>query len=101
VVSKKQGARLLQAGGGVPFRSSVLNDPEIQKGVKMPPEWLQSVIDSAKISKLGLPVVIPVAEFRDLVGAAITATLAGADPATELKKAHEQYRPILERSEKA
>ena len=74
---------------------------EIQKGVKMPKEWLQSVIDSAKISKLGLPVVIPVAEFRDLVGAAITSTLAGADPAAELKKAHEQFRPILERSEKA
>ena len=35
----------------------------------MPKEWLQSVIDSAKISKLGLPVIIPVAEFRDLVGA--------------------------------
>jgi multiple sugar transport system substrate-binding protein len=45
--------------------------------------------------------VIPVAEFRDLVGAALTSTLSGADPATELKKAHEQFRPILERSEKA
>src|SRR4051812_43143510 len=100
-VSKAKGARLLQAGGGVPFRNSVLNDPEIQKGVKMPPEWLKSVIDSAAISKLGLPVIIPVAEFRDLVGAAITSTLAGADPTTELKKAHEQFRPILERSEKA
>src|SRR4030088_3534051 len=93
-VSKAQGARLLQAGGGVPFRNSILNDPEIQKGVKMPPEWLKSVIDSAKISKLGLPVIIPVAEFRDLVGAAITSTLAGADPATELKKAHAQIRPV-------
>lgn len=101
VVSKKQGARLLQAGGGVPFRNSILNDPEIQSGVKMPKEWLQSVIDSAKISKLGLPVIIPVAEFRDLVGAAITSTITGTDPATELKKAHEQFRPILERSEKA
>ena len=40
-------------------------------------------------------------EFRDLVGAALTSTLSGADPATELKKAHEQFRPILERSEKA
>ena len=29
-VSKKQGARLLQAGGGVPFRNSILNDAEIQ-----------------------------------------------------------------------
>ena len=33
-------------------------------------EWLDSVIASAKISKLGLPVIVPVAEFRDLVGAA-------------------------------
>ena len=100
-VSKAQGARLLQAGGGVPFRNSVLSDEGVRAGVKLPKEWLQSVIDAAKISKLGLPVVIPVAEFRDLVGAAITATLSGADPATELKKAHEQFRPILERSEKA
>src|SRR3954464_9192169 len=101
VVSKTQGARLVQAGGGVSFRNSVLNDPEVQKGVTLPKEWFQAVLDAGKISKLGLPVIIPVAEFRDLVGAAVTATLSGADPATELKKAHEQFRPILERSEKA
>jgi multiple sugar transport system substrate-binding protein len=100
VVSRGQGARLLQAGGGVPFRTSILNDEEVRKDVKVK-EWLQSVVASSKISKLGLPVVIPVAEYRDIVGAALTATLSGADPATELKKAHEQYRPILERSEKA
>jgi multiple sugar transport system substrate-binding protein len=100
-VSKAQGARLLQAGGGVPFRNSILSDEGVRAGVKLPKEWLQSVIDAAKISKLGLPVIIPVAEFRDLVGAGITATLAGADPAAELKKAHDQFRPILERSEKA
>ena len=101
VISKQNGARLLQAGGGVPFRNSVLNDPEVQKGVTLPKEWFQSVLDAGKISKLGLPVIIPVAEFRDLVGAAVTSVLSGADPATELKKAHEQFRPILERSEKA
>src|SRR5438874_6362079 len=50
-VSKAQGARLLQSGGGVPFRNSILNDAEVRKGVKMPQEWLQSVIDSAKISR--------------------------------------------------
>ena len=53
------------------------------------------------LSVRALPVVIPVSEFRDLVGSAVTATLSGADPAAELKKAHEQFRPILERSEKA
>ena len=31
-VSKTQGARLLQAGGGVPFRNSILNDPEMSEG---------------------------------------------------------------------
>ncbi len=85
----------------MPFRDSILGDPEVQQGVKMPREWLDSAIGSAKISKLGLPVVVPVAEFRDIVGSAVTATLSGADPAVELKKAAEQYRPILERSEKA
>lgn len=100
-VSKQMTGRLLQAGGGVPFRNSVLNDSEIRSGVKLPKEWLQAVIDAGKISKLGLPTIIPVAEFRDIVGAAVTATLTGADPAAELKKAHEQFRPILERSEKA
>ena len=99
-VSKTMGARLLQAGGGVPFRNSILNDETVRKGVKTQ-EWLDAVIGSAKISKLGLPVIVPVAEFRDIVGAALTATLSGADPATELKKAHEQFRPILERSEKS
>ncbi|UGV27539.1 sugar ABC transporter substrate-binding protein [Rhodopseudomonas boonkerdii] len=98
-VSKQMGARLLQSGGGVPFRNSILNDETVRKGVKTQ-EWLDAVIASAKISKLGLPVIVPVAEFRDLVGSALTATLSGADPATELKKAHEQFRPILERSEK-
>jgi multiple sugar transport system substrate-binding protein len=101
VVSKAQGARLLQAGGGVPFRNSILDDAEVRNGVKLPKEWLQAAIDSSKISKLGLPVVVPVAEYRDIVGSALTATLSGGDPATELKRAHEQYRPILERSEKA
>ena len=40
-VSKTMGARLLQSGGGVPFRNSILNDEAVRKGVKMPPEWLQ------------------------------------------------------------
>lgn len=100
-VSKLMGARLLQAGGGVPFRNSVIDDPATRAGVKMPREWLDCAIESAKVSKLGLPVIVPVAEFRDVIGAALTATLSGADPATELKKATEQFKPILERSEKA
>jgi multiple sugar transport system substrate-binding protein len=100
-VSKLMGARLLQAGGGVPFRQSILNDPETRKGVKMPPAWIDAVVESGKISKLGLPVIQPVTEFRDVIGIGLTNLLGGGDPAAEMKKATEQFKPILERSEKA
>jgi multiple sugar transport system substrate-binding protein len=99
-VSKQIGARLLQSGGGVPFRHSILNDPEVRNGVKMPGDWIDAVSNSAKISRLGLPVVMPVSEYRDIIGTGLTATLSGSDPATEMKKATEQFRPVLERSEK-
>ncbi|MFC7399535.1 ABC transporter substrate-binding protein [Chelatococcus sp. GCM10030263] len=98
-ISKLMGARLLQTGGGVPFRNSILNDQEVRNGVKMPATWVDAVAGSAKISRLGLPVVIPVTEFRDIIGTALTATLSGGDPAAELKKATEQFKPVLERSE--
>ena len=100
-ISKLMGGRLLQAGGGVPFRHSILNDAEVRKGVKMPAAWIDAVVESGKISRLGLPVVQPVTEFRDIIGIGLTNLIAGADPAAELKKATEQFRPILERSEKA
>ena len=77
--------------------ATVASDVEIQANVVV---GKNCVIESGKISKLGLPVVVPVTEFRDIIGTALTAMLSGADPATELKKASEQYKPILEKSEK-
>src|SRR5215217_3650959 len=100
-ISPAMGARLLQAGAGVPFRKSILNDPETRKGVKMPPAWIDAVVESGKISKLGLPVIQPVTEFRDVIGIGLTNLIGGGDPAAEMKKATEQFKPILERSEKA
>jgi multiple sugar transport system substrate-binding protein len=42
-----------------------------------------------------------VTEFRDIIGIGLTNLLGGGDPATEMKKATEQFKPVLERSEKA
>jgi multiple sugar transport system substrate-binding protein len=98
-VSKQMGARLLQAGAGVPFRNSVLNDPEVRKGVRMPASWVDSIAASAKISRLALPVIVPVTEFRDVMGVALTNLLSGADPAAELHRATEEFKPVLARSE--
>ena len=100
-VSPLMGARLLQAGAGVPFRKSVLGDPKVREGVTMPGEWVDAVAGSGEISKLALPVIIPVTEFRDTFGVALTNLISGGDPAAELKKATEAFKPVLEKSEKA
>ena len=100
-VSKEMGARLVQSGSGVSFRNSVLDDPAMRAGVKMPSAWVDALVGSAPISALGLPVIIPVTEFRDTIGTALTATLSGGDPAAELTQATEQFKPVLERSEKS
>jgi multiple sugar transport system substrate-binding protein len=98
-ISKAMGARMLQAGAGVPFRNSVLNDAEVRKGVTMPAAWVDAVAASAQISRLCLPVIIPVTEFRDIIGVGLTNLLGGADPATEMRRATAEFRPVLERSE--
>ncbi|GLS19143.1 ABC transporter substrate-binding protein [Labrys miyagiensis] len=98
-ISKQMGARLLQSGSGVPFRNSVLGDAEVRKGVTMPGSWVDAVAQSAPISQLCLPVIIPVTEFRDIIGVGLTNLLGGADPATEMKKATEAFKPVLARSE--
>ena len=98
-ISHDMGARLLQAGAGVPFRQSILEDQKVREGVKMPGPWLDAVVGSAKVSQLALPVIIPVTEFRDIYGVALTNMIGGADPATELKTATAQFEPVLARSE--
>ena len=98
-ISHDMGARLLQAGAGVPFRQSILEDQKVREGVKMPGAWLDAVAGSAKVSQLALPVIIPVTEFRDIYGVALTSLIGGADPAAELKTATAQFEPVLARSE--
>ena len=99
VVSHDMGARLLQAGAGVPFRNSVLEDAKVREGVTMPSTWVDAVAGSAKVSQLALPVIIPVTEFRDIYGVGLTNMISGADPAAELKSATAQFEPVLARSE--
>jgi multiple sugar transport system substrate-binding protein len=66
----------------------------------MPAAWLDAVAQSAKISRLTLPVIIPVTEFRDTFGIALSNLLSGSDPVSELRRATAEFAPVLERSEK-
>jgi len=98
-ISKEMGARLLQSGSGVPFRKSIIDDADVRKGVTMPEGWVEALSKSAPISQLCLPVIVPVTEFRDIIGVGLTNLLNGADAEAEMKRATEEFRPVLARSE--
>jgi len=89
-------ARMLGEGMGSGVRQSSYQS----KDIKANREWINCMVESAKIGVPGLPEIIPVTEFRDVFGIALTNMFAGADPATELKKATIEFQPILDKSEK-
>jgi multiple sugar transport system substrate-binding protein len=90
---------MLKAGAGAPGRASALGSPDAQTGSRFNKEYFDCLAASGKIARAGLPQIIPVTEFRDVFGVGLTNTLSGADVATELKKATEAFKPVLEKSE--
>ncbi len=96
--SKKIMAEILRSGSGTPARLSVYTDPDVVKQNIFGPEWLNTVMESQKISAPGLPEIVPVTEFRDTFGIALTNMITGSDPAAELKKATAAFQPVLDKS---
>jgi multiple sugar transport system substrate-binding protein len=99
MANKKNQLAMLKAGAGSPGRSSPLLDADVQKSSKFPAQYFECLNGSSKIGRPGLPVIIPVTEFRDTFGVALTNLLSGGNAAAELKKATEAFKPILEKSE--
>jgi multiple sugar transport system substrate-binding protein len=90
-------ARNLQGGYGSPSRRSSYTSPETVAHFGAQREFLDAMIESAKIARPGLPEIVAVTEFRDILGIALTNIIGGADAATELKKATAQFQPILDK----
>lgn len=98
--NKSNQAKMLRAGAGVPSRTSPLKDPSSQTGSVFGKEWFQTLVASAQIARSALPGIVPVTEFRDIFGIALTNMIGGSDPKAELRKATEQFKPILDQSER-
>ena len=96
--NKRNQARVLAAGAGAPARTSAYSDPEALAALKVPREWVDTLVASGEIGLPSLPAIVPVTEFRDTFGIALTNMITGADPAQELESATEQFRPVLEQS---
>jgi multiple sugar transport system substrate-binding protein len=92
--------RLLESGLGAPARKSPYANKDVISKSTFGQEWFDTVLGSARIGMPALPEIIPVTEFRDTFGIALSNMLGGANPASELKKATEAFKPVLEKSER-
>ncbi len=100
-MNKRNQLRFLTSGAGAPARESPYRDEEAIRSSRFGRDFFSTLIESGRIARPGLPEIVPVTEFRDTLGAALTNTIGGADVATELKRATDAFRPILEASERA
>ena len=91
----------LRSGAGTPARLSAYGREDIVKNSAFPQEWFDTTGISLKLARSGLPVIVPVTEFRDIIGVGLTNIVGGADPATEMKKATAAFQPVLDKSNEA
>ncbi|MCB4820725.1 extracellular solute-binding protein [Roseicella aerolata] len=99
-LGKANQLKWLTSGAGVPARSSPFRNEEAIGQSHFPRDFFQTLEASARIARAGLPEIVPVTQFRDVIGTALTNTISGADVAAELKRATAEFRPILEQSER-
>lgn len=99
MTNKAQQLAMLKAGAGAPARSSAYLDKATIESSKFGKQYFDCLLNSAKIARAALPQIVPVTEFRDVFGVALTNMIGGADPAAELKKATEAFAPVLAKSE--
>jgi len=100
-VNKANQLRFLTSGAGAPARQSPYRNEEAIRSSRFGRDYFETLIESGQIARPGLPEIVPVTEFRDTIGAALTNTIGGADVAAELRRATEAFRPVLEASERA
>ncbi|MBX9700856.1 MAG: extracellular solute-binding protein, partial [Acetobacteraceae bacterium] len=76
-LSKQMQLRFLTSGAGVPARSSPFSNEQAIAGSHFPREFFQTLEASARIARAGLPEIVPVTQFRDVIGTALTNTISG------------------------
>lgn len=99
MTNKAQQLAMLKAGAGAPARSSAYLDTATIQASKFGKQYFDCLLASAKIARAALPQIVPVTEFRDVFGVALTNMIGGSDVAAELKKATEAFAPVLAKSE--
>ena len=98
--SKQNFVRQMLAGVGVP-RVSAWSAPEVRARRKYPEDWYEAYLESLKVARLGVPEIVGVTEYRDIIGVAIEKAIEGADVKTVLEQAQKEFQELLDKTEKA
>ena len=65
----------------------------------MPQDWYDAYLESLKIGRPGLPEIVGVTEYRDIIGVAIQRAIEGAPSAQVLADAHREFQELLNKTE--
>ena len=84
-------------GGG---RASTWNQPEVKAKPRMPADWYSAFQESLKIGINGLPEIVDVTQYRDIIGLAIQKAIEGSKPADAIAQAHREFQEMLDKTEK-
>ena len=96
--SKRHCNRELLAGVGV-ARASTWGLSEVKAKPAMPLAWYDAYQQSLRISRPGLPEIVDVTQYRDIIGVAIQKAIEGAKSADVIAEAHKQFQEMLAKTE--
>jgi len=84
-------------GGG---RASTWNHPDVKAKPRMPADWYTAFLESLKVGKHGLPEIVDVTQYRDIIGLAIQKAIEGGNSTELVAQAHKEFQEMLDRTEK-
>jgi multiple sugar transport system substrate-binding protein len=96
--NKPNAVRELQAGVGV-GRIAAWDHPDVKGKGRMPAEWYAAYQASLKNGRQGLPEIVAVTEYRDIIGVAIQRAIEGAPAAQVLAQAQKEFQELLSKTE--
>jgi multiple sugar transport system substrate-binding protein len=66
----------------------------------MPADWNAAYLESLKIGREGLPEIVDVTQYRDIIGVAIQRAIEGGNSAQLVAQAHKEFQEVLDKTEK-
>jgi multiple sugar transport system substrate-binding protein len=97
--SKQNALRELLAGVGV-GRASTWTMPEVKAKPRMPADWYATYSESLKVGRPGLPEIVDVTQYRDIIGVAVQKAIEGGKVEPLLADANREFQEMLEKTEK-